>query len=124
MELVGVSKTLQNRIVPGWFKHLQERPEHFVNLWICVRDIGVRRMERAAEMELRLIIQRTAAVTFEALGERPAQDVAQGMKIEMKIERHAVIQAEIIVVDRALMHERHAERNRLSVLAPDKKLDA
>src|SRR6476619_7403220 len=124
MEFAGVGKTLQDRVVPGWLEQLEEGAKDFVQKWIGVSDVEVERIERATKMELGLIIQRAAPVTFEPLGERPAEDVAQGVKVEMKIERHAVIQAEVIVVDRALMHERDAERNRLSLLSPDKKTDA
>src|SRR4051812_22224356 len=119
-----VREALQHRIAPRWFKQFQERPEGFVQDRIGVADIKIQRVERATKRKLRLIIQGAAPVTLESLGERPAQDVAQRVKVEMKVERHAVIQTEVIVVDRALMHERDAEPKRLFLLSPDKKANA
>src|SRR5205085_86908 len=124
MEFVRIPKTSQHRIVPGRFEELQERPKYFVQDWIRVADVEIEREQGATKMEFRLIIERAASVVRQPVSERPAQDVAEGVEIKMKIERHAIIQAEIVVVDRAVMQERHAEGDCLFILLPDKKPDA
>src|ERR1700741_600580 len=83
MEFVRVSETLQDRVVPVRLEQLQDRPKNLVQNGIGVPDIKVERIEIAPEMQLRLIIQRAAPITFQAFGHRPAEDVAQGVEIEM-----------------------------------------
>src|SRR3954469_2795952 len=121
MKFGCVSKTWQHRIVPGRLEELQDRPKDLVQNRIGVPDVKVERKQGATEMEFRLIIQRAAPVPRQSFLQRPAQDVTEGLEIKMKIERHAIIQAEIVVVEDAVMQQRHAERDRPLVLAPDEK---
>src|SRR5438477_400323 len=124
MELVRVSEMLQYRIVPGRFEELQDGAKDFVQDRIGMPDVEIERIEVATKTEFRLIIQRAAPVTFETLFQRPSQNIAQCVKVEMEIERHPIIEADVIVVDRPVMDERDAEGNRLSVLSPDKEARA
>src|SRR5438477_11638883 len=124
MQFVCVSKTLQHRIVSCRFEQLQDRSKDLVQKRICVAHVQIERKQITPEMQLRLIVQRAAPVTLQTLAKRPAEDVAQGMKIKMEIEGDCVIKPEVIVIDRALMHECNTEGNRFSVLPPDEEAGA
>src|SRR5205085_3066147 len=93
MEFGGVGKTLQHGIVPGRLEQFQEGPEDSVQRRVAVPDVEIERIEGAAKVELRLVVQRAAAVTLQPLGKRPAQHVAQRVNIELEIESHAGIEA-------------------------------
>src|SRR4051794_23814967 len=86
-------------------------------------DVKVQRKQRTTEMQFRLIIQGAAPIPFQALPQRPAKDIAEGGEIEMKVERHGVVEAEIVVVDSAVVHQRYAKGDRLPALSPDEESD-
>src|SRR5436189_6089901 len=121
VELACVPEFLQDRIVPGRFEKSQRAPEDLVQERRRVQHVKIEREQVATQMELRLVVERAAPIALEALLDRPGEDVAQRVEIEMKIERDAVIEAEVVVIDDAVVHQGDAERHRLSVLAPDKK---
>src|SRR4051794_16208056 len=75
-------------------------------------------------MQLRMIIERAAPIPSQPLLERPGYHIAERQEVKVQIESHAVIETEIVVVDRPVMHQRHAERNCLSRLPPDEKASA
>src|SRR5450755_2518680 len=72
-------------------------------------------------MQLRSVVERTAAITIEALFERPAKNVAQGVEIEMQIERDLVVEPEIIVVNCPVKNHAKAKRDDFSALSPNEK---
>src|SRR4029453_1076298 len=72
-------------------------------------------------MHLRLIIERVAVVIFQPLLQRPRDDVPQGVKIEVQIERDTVIEPDALVINRLTADEAETERYDFAVLSPDKK---
>src|SRR5438876_5477682 len=121
MQLVSVSKAFEHRIVPGWFEKFHGLPEERIEPGRGMQHVKVERKQSAAEMQLRTVIQRAAPVALETLRERPADDVAQRVEIKMEVERHPVIEPEVVVIDGAVVHWRDAEGDGLSILPPDKK---
>src|SRR5438876_11153719 len=106
MQLVSVSKAFEHRIVPGWFEKFHGLPEERFEPGRGMQHVKVERKQSAAEMQLRTVIQRAAPIALETLRERPAGDVAQRAAIKMAVERHAVIDTEVVVIGGAAVHQR------------------
>src|SRR5205085_5568239 len=123
-QLIRVSKTLQDRIVPGRLEKFQSGPEDWIQPRRSVLHVKIERIEIAAEVKFWMIIQRAAPITLQTLRERPADDVAEGVEIQMEVQRDAVVEAEVIVIDGSVVHQGDAKGNRLSVLSPEKKAGA
>src|SRR6476619_6542776 len=119
----GVGEFWQHGIVSRRLKQLHHATENWIQQGLSVSNVEIERCQIAAEMQLRIIIERAAAIEGQAVINRPAQNVAQGVKIEMQIERDGIVQAEIFVVDRAVVHHANAESNNASIESPDKKVD-
>src|SRR5205807_2695957 len=81
----------------------------------------VERLELAAAVKIRMILRRTASLTVQALRVRAGDDGAEGVEIRLQVPRDAVVEAEVIVVDEPVVHQRDAESNRLSLLPLEKK---
>src|SRR6266480_3859737 len=86
--------------------------------------VKIERCEIATEMQLRIIIERAATIEGQAIVDGPAQDVAQRVKIKVEIERNRIVQAEIFVVDRTVVHHANAESDDATIESPDEKADA
>src|SRR3954447_21097861 len=86
-----------------------------------MRDVKIKRHKVAAEMKFRIVVQRAAVIILQPLFERPADDVAQGVKIKMQIVGNGIIEAEIVVVNRVAMHHAQAEGDCTSMLTPDEE---
>lgn len=86
-----------------------------------MHDVKIERQKITAEMQLRIVVERTAAITIEALFERPAKNVAQCVEIEMQIERDPVVEPEIIVVNCPVKNHAETKRDDFSALSPNEK---
>src|SRR5262249_40889135 len=74
-----------------------------------------------AEMKFRIVIERAAHVVAQLLLDRPANHVAHGVKIKMKIERDIVIEADHFVVKGVAAKERQTKRDDSIADPPNKK---
>src|ERR1044071_8683989 len=81
MELVRVWETFENWVVPGRFEKFQEWPEQPVQNRMGMSHVKIQRKQITTEMQFGLIIEWAAPVPFQAVRQRPAQDVAKGVKI-------------------------------------------
>src|SRR5438477_7242396 len=120
----GVGKFRQHWVVPRRFKQLHHTTENRIQQGLSMSDVEIERSQIAPEMELRIVVERAAAIKGQAVIDRPAQNVAQGVKIKMQIERDGIIQTEIFIVDRAVVHHTNAESNDAPIEPPDKKADS
>src|ERR1700704_5181813 len=111
----------QHWIVAGRFKIFHRAPKDWIEEARSVPHVQIERHQLATKMELRVVVQGIAAVIFQSLLERPGNDVAQSIKVEMQIERDGIVQADALVINRSIMHQAKTERDDLALLAPDKK---
>src|SRR5438132_6427515 len=86
--------------------------------------VKIERCEIATKMQLRIVIERAATIKGQVIIDGPAQNVAQRVKIKVEIERDRIVQAEIFVVDRAIVHHANAEGDDAMIESPDEKADA
>ena len=86
-----------------------------------MHDVQVERHELAAQVQLGSIIQWIAVIIFQSLLDRPRDDVAQRVEIEVQIERDAIIKPDAFIIDRIVTDQAKTERNNFSVLPPDKE---
>ena len=56
--------------------------------------------------------------------DRPGQDVAERVKVEMKIECRTVIEAETIIVEHAVVDDAETKGDEAAVLPPEEKANA
>src|SRR6267378_6873797 len=89
-----------------------------------MHDVKIQRREITAEMQLRIIIKRAATIGRQPLLDRPSENVADGIKIEMQVQRDPVIEPEIFIVDGAVVDQANAEGNNTPIDSPDKKTSA
>src|SRR5437773_6533867 len=75
-------------------------------------------------MQLRVVVERTAHVIAQFVFNRPANHVAHGVKIKMKIERDIVIESDAFVVNCVATNQSKTERDDLPFDSPDKKARA
>src|SRR5215203_3896114 len=75
-------------------------------------------------MQLRFVIERAAQIPIDTVLNRPADEVAEAQEIKMQIERDAVIEPKVVVVDHAVVHECKTERDDSAVQAPKEKVRA
>src|ERR1700704_4459083 len=93
----------QHRIVTGRFEIFHRAPKYWIEEARSVAHVQIERHQLATEMQLRIVVQGIAAVIFQSLLERPGDDVAQSVKIEMQIERDGIIQADAFIINRVVM---------------------
>src|SRR5438270_1207444 len=86
--------------------------------------VKIERREIATKMQLRVVIERAAAIKGQAIIDGPAQNVAQRVKIKVEIERDRIVQTEIFVINRTIVHHANAEGDDAAVESPDKKTHA
>src|SRR5438105_14036308 len=84
----------------------------------------MKRRQLMAEMELRIIIQRSARIISKPVCDSPADHVPHCIKIKMQIERDAVIETETFIVDGVAAKQTKTEGDDPSGLSPDKKTSA
>ena len=87
-------------------------------------DVQVERSKLAAEMQFRVVIKGAAAIKPNTIIDRPGQNVPQGIEIKMQIERHAVIESKIFVVNCVAAHHGNAEGDDYVLDPPDEKARA
>src|SRR5881398_1165724 len=113
----------QHGIVSRRFKQLHHATENWIQQGLGMSDVEIERCQIATEMQLRIVVERAAAIEGQAVIDGPAENVTQGVKIQMQIERDGIVEAEIFVVDRAVVHHANAESNDALIEPPDKKAD-
>src|SRR3954468_18140595 len=109
---------MQNRIVPCRFHQRQNAPEDGIEERRGVLDVQIERTKQAVEMQLGLIVERTADIGRYAVVDAPVDDVAEGDEVEMQVECDTVVEAEIVVREDAVVHERDGERDDSSSVSP------
>src|SRR5581483_6332588 len=120
-QLIGIWKALQNRVMPCRSKIFDKAAKDRVEQRTGMPDVEVQRRQLAIQMELRLVIERIAVVIFQSLLERPRNDVAQRVEIEVQIQSHAVVQPDAFIVNRVTAHQAKAEGDDFSLLPPDEE---
>src|SRR5437867_12705206 len=86
-----------------------------------MRHVKIERCEIATGMQLRSVIERAATIRGRVSIDGPAQDVAQRVKIKVKIERDRIVRAEIFVISRTSVHPANAEGDDVAIESPDEK---
>ena len=86
--------------------------------------VKIKRREIATEMQLRIVIERAATIKGQSVVDGPAQNVAQCVKIKMKIDSDRIVESEIFVVDRTIVHHTNAEGDDAAIESPDEKTHA
>src|SRR5438128_696781 len=89
-----------------------------------MEHVEIERRQLVPEMKFWIIIERSADVIAQFLVDRPTDHVAHRVKIEMKIERHLVVEAEAFVVNRVGADETKTESDDLVRLSPNKEFRA
>src|SRR4029450_18555 len=117
-ELIGVRKPPQDGVVTCRPKIFNRAAEYRIEKRICVHHVEVERDQFAIEMQLRLIIKRVAVVILQSLLQRPSDDVAQRVEIEVQIEGDAVIEPHAFGVNRVVTDQAKTECDNFAVLAP------
>ena len=116
-----VWKFSQNRIMPRRLEVFHGEVEDRIQQRSRVQHVKIERRELVAEMQFRIVIERTAAVGAQPLVDRPTNHVAHRIKIKMQIERDIVIEAKAFIVNRVATDEAKTKRNNFSRLSPDEK---
>ena len=114
VQFVCVRKLLQNRVVLGRLEEAEGAAEEGIDQGAGVHDVEIERNELTAEMELGIVIERSALISAQTLTHCPVNDVAKGLKIKIELERNFVIEAEAFVVNRVPGNEAQAERDDFS----------
>src|SRR5437763_12758628 len=118
VKLGGVGEFRQDGIVARRFKQFQHPTENWIQQGLSVSDVKIERCQIATEMQLRIIVERAAAVEGQVAIDCPAQNVAQGVEIEMQVERDGIVVAEIFVENRPIVHQAHADRYEPAIESP------
>src|SRR4029450_4162493 len=120
-ELIGVRKPPQDGVLTRRTEIFNRAPEYRIEKRICVHHVEVERDQFAIEMQLRLIIKRVAVVILQSLLQRPSDDVAQRVEIEVQIEGDAVIEPHAFGVNRVVADEGKTEGDNFPRLPPDEE---
>src|SRR4051794_26451970 len=86
-KLIGVRKLPNDGIVPRRLEKLDRPAKDRIQQRSSVTNIKVERHQLASEMELRIVVERRAAVKPQPLLDRPRKHIAQGVKIKREIQR-------------------------------------
>ena len=86
-----------------------------------MHDVQVEGHELTAEVQLGSVIQWVAVVVFQSLLQRPRDNVAQRVEIQVQIERDAVIEPDAFIVDRVVTHQAKTECYDFATLPPDEE---
>src|SRR5204863_4840247 len=116
-----VWKFFQNRIVPRRLEIFHSQPKDRIKPRSRVQHVEIERRQLVAEMQLRIIVERTAEVKAQPLIDRPTDHVAHGVKIKMQIERDIVVEAKAFIINRVATDEAMTKRDNFSRLSPDEK---
>ncbi len=84
----------------------------------AMADIEVERVERRAQVQLRIIVEPGAAEALVAVRHRPSHHVAEGIMVEVEVEGAAVVEAEILREDVVALDHAQAEGDGAPVLRP------
>src|SRR5678815_5612521 len=94
----SVGEFRQHGIVSRRFKELHHATENRIQQGLSVPDVKIERGQIATEMQLRIVVERAAAIAGQTVIDRPAQNVAQSVKIKMQIECDGIVQTEICLL--------------------------
>ena len=89
-----------------------------------VARVEVERGEAHVKAQLGLVVELAGFVPPQALRERPAEHVAHGDFVEMEVERHGVVEADVQVLDGAVVHEAEGECGDPALDAPEEEARA
>lgn|ERR1700736_2239496 len=106
-----VWKFSQNRIMPRRLEVFHGEVEDRIQQRSRVQHVKIERRKFVAEMQFRIVIQRTAAIEAQLLIDRPTDHVAHRVKIKMEIERDIVIEAEALIVNGVATNKAKTERD-------------
>ena len=120
-KLIRVRESLQNWIVLRRTEVIDDPAKDRIQQLIRVRDVQVQRCQFAIQMQLWLIIERVAVVIFQPLLQRPRDDVAQCVKVQVQIKRYPVIEPDAFVVDCVATDETETECDDFAILSPDEE---
>src|ERR1700676_3786780 len=84
-KLVVVGEELQVLVVAGRLDQPQHESERPMDRRRCMAHVEVERLEAALEMQLGVIAEPVAHIAPVAIGDGPADDVAEGQMVEMQI---------------------------------------
>jgi hypothetical protein len=120
-QLARVWKFAQERIVARWSEVLDYPAEDRIQERARMHDVQVERHELAAQVQLGSIIQWVAVIIFQSLLDRPSDDVAQRVEIEVQIERDAIIKPDAFIIDRIVTDQAKTKCDNFTLLSPDKE---
>src|SRR5258708_5774580 len=83
--------------------------------------VKVDRIQLVSQMQLGIVVEAAAAEPFVPAGDPPAYEVAEGVMVQVQIERDRVVEAEILGVNRIALQDARTEGDDFPVLAPDKE---
>src|SRR3984957_14757018 len=86
-----------------------------------VHHVKIERHQFAAEMQLGIVVQRPAAILIEPVFHSPPQNVSERVKVEMKLERDAIIEPQTFVINFIVVNQTAAERHDAPFLPPNKE---
>src|SRR5258706_1202830 len=116
-----VGETLQYRIAARRLEPRQDPLHEEVDERRGVPHVEIERRELATEVQLRIVIEGAADIPLQPARHAPRQEVAQRMKVQVQVECDAVVEAEVLVVERVAVHHAEAEGDGLPCLAPDEE---
>src|SRR5204863_7580175 len=91
---------------------------------LAMPHVKIGRDEIASKMQLRVVIERAATIDGQPILDGPPQNDTQRVKIKVEIERNGIVEAEIFVVDRTIVHTANAEGDDVAIESPDEKTRA
>src|SRR5262245_43071770 len=86
-----------------------------------VAAVEVDRVEAAAQEEVRIVVQPSAAEPLVAVDKRPGDHVADGVMIEVQVECDRIVEAYIFGIELVTLHHAHCEGNDASFAAPQEE---
>src|SRR5262245_11237469 len=86
-----------------------------------VADVEVDRVEDAAQVEFRIVVQPAAAEPLVAVDNRPGDHVADGVMIVVQVECDRIVESDIFGIELVTLHHAHCEGHDASFAAPQEE---
>src|SRR5207237_8498364 len=112
---------LQNWFVPCRHEIFHCQSKDRIKPRSGMQHVKIERRQLVAEMQLRIIVERTAEIKAQPLIDRPTDHVAHGVKIKMQVERDIVIEAKAFIVNSVATDEAKTKSDNFFRILPDKK---